>query len=118
MTRQSKVAIGLHLVLAGGIVISTALAASGSIGRTAGVILFALLILAVDMMAGRLKGQSMAPTFSAILMSAAFLLACGIVALKNPGLVAMLIPVLGCSTAIPILSLSRTRRACSPGACV
>ena len=114
MTRQSKAAIGLHLILAGGIIVSTALAASGSAARTtAGVILLALLILAVDMLAGRLKGKSMAPTFTAILISASFLLACGIVAMKNPGLVAMLIPVLGCSTVIPILSLSRTGRACS-----
>jgi hypothetical protein len=113
MTRQSMAAIGLHLVMGGGIVVSTALAAWGSRGMAAaGVVLFALLILAVDMWAGWLKGESRAPTFSAILMSAAFLLACGLVAMKNSELVAMLIPTLGVAVVIPILSTGMTRRAC------
>ena len=113
MARQSMASIGLALVTAGGIIVSTALAASGSRGLiAAGVILFALLILALDISAGWLKGESMAPTFSAILMSAAFLLACGLVAMKNSGLVAMLIPIIGGGVVVPILSTARSRRAC------
>lgn len=113
MTRQSMASTGLALVTAGGIIVSTALAASGSRGMiAAGVILFALLILAVDMSAGRLKGESIAPTFSAILMSAVFLLSCGIVAMKNSESVAMLIPIVGGGVVGPILSTARLRRAC------
>ena len=113
MTRQSMASIGPALLVAGGIIVSTAMAASGSRGLIAtGVILFALLILAADMSAGRLKGESMAPTFSAILMSTAFLLACGLVAMKNSESVAMLIPILGGVVVVPILSTARSGRAC------
>ena len=113
MTRQSWAAIGPQLVLAGGIIVSTAVAVavSGPAWMAAvGPLLFVLFMVGADMWNGRLRRESMAPSFSMILMAAAFLVACGMVAMKHPASVAMLIPILGSGAVIPILF--RRRASC------
>jgi hypothetical protein len=104
MNRQHLAAIVPAFLIAFGILISTALTVTGSGWLIAiGVALFALSTLAGDLAAARLRGQRVAPSVQGIAIAASFLLACGIVALKNPALVATLIPVIGGAAVLPII---------------
>ena len=98
MSRKHWTELAPSLVLASGIVLSTLVAvlpmAPGwRVG--AGALLLTLSILGADMLSSRLRGESPVPSPVAIVVASAYLVTCGIVALRDPALIAMLIPILG-----------------------
>lgn len=106
MTRKDSVHLAPALVLALGIIVSSLLtvSASGSLGLVgAGVLLMAVSIVGADVLDAWLRRQSLIPSPQGILAVVALLVACGIVALRGPGLVSMLIPVLGGGSATALL---------------
>jgi hypothetical protein len=70
----------------------------------------ALTIVGADMLNSRLRGESMRPSPAALLLGVAFLLACGIVALRKPSLVATMIAVSGASAWVTLLLSPGSRR--------
>ena len=112
MSRRYRIEIVPSLVLAIGVLTSTlwvVLAAGSGWLIAAGTLLFALSLVGTDMLSSRLRGESSAPSPIAILSAVAFLVACGIVAIRDPALVAMLIPVLGSGSGITLLVRSKGR---------
>jgi hypothetical protein len=107
---------GPSFVLALGIIMSSAIGvltmnSAWLVG--AGPLLFALLLVAADMLDSRLRGESIGPTRKALFLAVVFLVACGIVALADPTYVAMVIPILAAGPATSILVYSGGRhRAC------
>jgi hypothetical protein len=98
MSRKHWIEAVPSLVFAIGIIASTllvVLAAGSGWLMAAGALLLAGSLVGADVLSSRLRGESLAPSPTAILSAVAFLVACGIVAIKDPRLVAMLIPVLG-----------------------
>ena len=116
MTRRLWHRRGPALVLAGGILISTAAAVltSGSPWTVAaGPLLFAAAVLGADVL-GR-RAESSAPSREALVLAAAFLVACGTIALADPRLLPAVIPVLG-GSAVSMVPLSTAPRGCRSGA--
>ena len=106
MSRKSWIEAVPSLVFAMGILASTLLVvlASGSGWlMAAGTLLLSVSLLSADVLSSWLRGESLAPSPAAILSAVAFLVACGIVAVKDPSLVAMLIPVLGSGSGVILL---------------
>jgi hypothetical protein len=112
MTQKHFIQLGPPLVLALGIVVSTLLAVSGSgslwlVG--AGVLLAAVSILGADILGAGLRGEPLVPSLLGIVAMAALLMACGIVALRDPKLVPMLIPLVGGGSTTVFLFNDRSR---------
>jgi hypothetical protein len=100
------------LVFAIGILASTLVAvlASGSGWLiAASTLLFVVSLLGADVLSSRFRGESLAPSPIAMLLAVAFLVACGIVAVRDPALVATLIPVLGGGSGVSLLWRSKGR---------
>ena len=106
MSRKSWIEAIPSLVFAIGIIASTLVVvlASGSGWLiAAGTLLLAVSLLGADVLSSWLRGESLAPSPAAILSAVAFLVACGIAAVQDPNLVAMLIPVLGGGSGVILL---------------
>jgi hypothetical protein len=89
-----------------GIIVSTLIAVSASGSRWligAAVVLAAVSIVGADALDGWRRRRSLAPSVQGVVAAAALLVACGIVAIRDFELVAMLIPVLGGGTASAVL---------------
>lgn len=98
------------LVLAGGILSATALATRGtpSVGLVlAGTVVLVCSILASAAIQRRLHPASAVTARESILVSAVFLVAAAIVAVRNPGHVPGLIPLLGSGAFVVLLPRSR-----------
>ena len=112
MTRKLPTQIGPALILALGIIASslvTALASGSPWLVGAGVLVAAVSILGADVLDVWLRRQSLIPSLNGIVAVTALLLACGIVAIRDPKLVSMLIPVLGGGSASAILFKGQSR---------
>lgn len=112
MTRKYWIELGPAGVLGFGIIVSTMVAvweadSSWLIGF--GPLLMAFSIVGADVLGSRLRGESPRPSSGALLVAAAFLVACGIAAFRGPTLIAMLIPILGGGSSTVILSKGRSR---------
>jgi len=115
MTRKYLVHLAPALVLALGILAATFVASSGSgslwlLG--AGVLWAAVSIVAADILGARLRGEPLLPSVNGIFAVVALLMACGIVALRDPELVPMLIPIVGGGSTTILLSNGQ-RGACA-----
>jgi len=102
------------MVVGAGIVLSTLIAVLG--GKTgwlflAGPLFLALAVVSADVLHSRLKGRSSGPSWAAVLLAGAFLLA-GMIVSRDPNLVSTLIPICGSAAWITILlhPEDRTRR--------
>jgi hypothetical protein len=113
MKRRFWFDLGPSLLIGLGIIAATSLAKraadSGWLVLAAPVFL-ALTVLGADILNSRLRGESMRPTPAALLLAASILLACGIVTLKSPRLVATLIPISGSAAWVTLLLSPASRR--------
>lgn len=105
--------LGPSLLVGGGVIVSTLIAVlaaqSGWLVLT-GPLLLALTALSADAWASRRRGNSSRPSRPALLLGGAILLAGLIVTLRDPGLVKMLIPIIGGAAWVSILRRSGSRR--------
>jgi len=76
----------------------------------AGPVLLALSVLGASALDSRLRGASWAPSRAALILAGACILAAALVASSNPSLVKSIMPVLGASGWIAVLSSSQNRR--------
>lgn len=98
MTRNHWIDLGPGLVVGIAIVVSTWVTMrAAELGWLvlAGPLGLALGMVSADMLRARLKGKSARPSAAALLMGSTFLLAGLIAMLRDPGLVATLIPTTG-----------------------
>jgi hypothetical protein len=103
------------LLIAAGILVSTYVA--GLIAKSgwlvlAAPLLLSLVILAADVLISRLRGTPSGPSPVALLSAGSILLASIIVALRDPGLVKTLIPVIGVTSWVTLLQPSKQRKTC------
>jgi hypothetical protein len=116
MTRKYWLALSPSLLLAGGIIASTllaALAAKSGWLVLAGPLLLALTVVSADVLSSRLQGESARPSGAALILGGTFLLAGSIVAHRDPSLVKTLLPVVGAASWVTILLRSEGgRKAC------
>jgi hypothetical protein len=103
------------LLIAAGILVSTYVA--GLITKSgwlvlAAPLLLSLVILATDVLISRLRGTPSGPSPVALLSAGSILLASIIVALRDPGLVKTLIPVIGVTSWITLLQPNKQRKTC------
>ncbi len=113
MTRRHRLGRGPALVLASGIIMSTAVAVltSGSAWTAAaGPLLCALSLVGADVWGSRLRGSSSGPSREALVLAGALLVACGMIALTDPASLPIMVSTLGGSTATPIILLRAERR--------
>ncbi len=113
MTRRAWLELGPSLLVAAGILLSTFVAVrtaeSGAWVLTAPVLL-ALALIGADMLAARLRGEASGPSPAALLLGGAVVLASAILALRDPALVKMFLPVTGAGSWVPLLLRPNARR--------
>jgi uncharacterized membrane protein SirB2 len=106
MSRKNWTELGPSLLVGVGIILSTLLAVLAAESRwmvLTAPLLLALTVVGADALNSRLKAESSGPSWAALLLGGAFLVAGLIVALRDPGLVKTLIPVIGAGAWVPIL---------------
>ena len=115
MTRKYWFELGPSLLVGVGIVVSTLVAVMATnFGWLvlAGPLLLALAVVSADVLASRLRGETSGPSAAALILSTAFLLAGLIVAIRDPGLVQALIPIIGAGSWVTLLRRPDGRRTC------
>lgn len=116
MTRQRWAELGPSLIVGVGIVLSTFIAvrmATSGMFVLLGPLCLALALVVADLAGARLRGSSRAPSHAVWLMGGAVVLASGILALRDPKLVKLFVPVTGAAGSIT-LWLPDRRRGCIP----
>ena len=106
MARKDWLKLGPSLLVAAGIIAATLIAvwtAESGWLVLAGPLFLALAAVGADMWTSRLRGRAAGPSWAALLLGASFLLASWIVALRDPSLVKMLIPVVGAGGWVTLL---------------
>jgi uncharacterized protein YqgC (DUF456 family) len=115
MTRKYLLNLTPSLLIAAGILVSTYVAGltanSGWIVLVAPLLL-SLVILAADVLISRLRGTPSGPSPVALLSAGSILLASIIVALRDPGLVRTLIPVIGVTSWVTLMQPNKQRKTC------
>lgn len=115
MTRKSA-ELGPALLVGGGIIVATAIAMwaaeSGWLVMAAPLVL-ALAGVGADVLGSRLRGAPSGPSPASLLLGGTLLLTGAIVTLRDPGLVKILIPVVGSAGYVTLLFRpDRRRQAC------
>lgn len=113
MTRKIWLDLGPSLLVGVGILVSTFVAvrtAESGWWVLAAPLLLALTVVGADVMGSRLRGKPSGPSWPALLLGGAFLLSGLIVALRDPSLVKLFIPVVGASAWSSLLLLPGNRR--------
>ena len=116
MKRAHWIRLAPSLLLAGGILASTALAvlaAESKVWVLCGPLLLALALVAAQTLSSRWGGGSSRPSPTAWLTALALLLASAIVAAVDSTQVALLLPLLGVTLAFPAVLGGGCRRACT-----
>ena len=106
MSRKYWLELGPGLLVGAGIILSTLLAVLAAESRwlvMAAPLLLAVTVVGADRLSSRLHGEPWGSFWAALLLGGAILVAGLIVALRDPGLVKTLIPVIGAGTWAPIL---------------
>lgn len=116
MARKSWLDVGPSLILAAGILLGTFIAVlvreSRGLALT-GLLLQALSVVGADVLFSRLRGESSRPGWTALVLAGALFVSGGIVALRDPRLVIMLLPTQGTMAWLAIFMRSTGRdRAC------
>jgi len=112
MTGKYWLGLGPSLLVGVGILVATFVAKRAvAYGWwvLAGPLLLALAILGADLLASRLRGQYSAPSWAALFLAGACLLASLIVAFREPSHVSSFIPVIGITSWIALPRLRRPR---------
>jgi hypothetical protein len=107
--------LGPALFLAVVILVAAALAVAApraSWTAAAGPLLLVLALIGTDLVQRRRSGRRLLPSPSVLLVSAVILVACGIVASRDPGRLAGMIPIFGSCAAFPILRHQDARTSC------
>lgn len=116
MKQQHRLNLAPSLLVGLGIIVATIaakLAAESGWWVMAGPALLALSVVGADLLDARRRGGFSGPSPAALLLGATFLLAGFIVALRDPSLVKLLIPVIGAGCWVTLLARSDgSRRAC------
>jgi protein-S-isoprenylcysteine O-methyltransferase Ste14 len=105
MTRKFWFDLGSSLLAGMGIIVATfvtKLAAGSGWLVLAGPLLLAIAFVGADMMNSRLRGKSLRPSPAVLIMGGAFLLA-GAIVIRDPNLVATLIPIIGVAAWVALL---------------
>ena len=98
--------LGPALFLAVVMLVATALVAAAphaSWAAVAGPLLLALALVGTDLVQRRRSGRGSLPSASVLLLAAALLVACGLVASRDLGRLAGMIPILGSCVAVPVI---------------
>ena len=114
MTAKNWTDLGPNILLAAGLLVSTAISVWSSDAGwwvLSGPLLLALTLVAADVLAARSRGISRGPSWSAVISGLSLVLACTLIALLEPAQVAMMLPILGGGVAVAVLSPDR-RKAC------
>jgi|HubBroStandDraft_4_1064222.scaffolds.fasta_scaffold1012944_2 hypothetical protein len=112
MTGKSWLGLGPSLLVAVGIIVATFVAVrAAGYGSwvVAGPLLLALAILGADMLASHQRGTSAGPSWPALFLAGACMLAGLIITLREPSRVAEAIPLIGMASWITLVRLPRTR---------
>jgi hypothetical protein len=107
--------IGLGLIVGAGIIVSTFVAmrtARFGMAVLAGPACLALAMLGADALARRWRGLTPWPSAPAWILSVICVLACTIVALRDPKLVASFVPIIGASSWVTLLFPDRAAARC------
>jgi hypothetical protein len=115
MARKYWLDLGPSLLVGVGIVVATfvaALAAESGWLVLAGPLLLALAVVGADVLGSRLRGKSLRPSWTALLLGGSFLWAGLIVALRDPILVKTLIPVVGVTAWPALMRPGSPRKTC------
>lgn len=113
MSRKYWIELGPSLLVGVAIILSTLLGVLAAESRwlvLTAPMLLALTLVGADALNSRLRGESSGSPWPALLLGGAFLVAGLIVALRDPGLVKTLIPVMGAGACVPILRRPGERR--------
>lgn len=98
-------ALGPSLLVGAGIIVSTFIAVqtAESWWVMIGPLVLAGTVVGADVMGSRLRGESSAPSWGALLLGVAFVLASVIVALRDPSLVKTFVAVIGPAAWVTVL---------------
>ncbi len=113
MTRKYWLDLGPSLLVGAGIVLSTLialLAAKSGWWVLTGPLLLALAVVSADVWDSRLRGKSSRPSWAALILGGAFLMAGLIVTLRDPSLVKTLLPIFGALCSVTLLFRSEGQR--------
>lgn len=113
MARKIWLDLGPSLLVAIGILASTFVAvrtADSGWWVLSAPLLLALTVVGADVMGSRLRGLSSGPSWVSLLLGATFLLSGAIMALRDPSLVKLFIPIVGSSAWTSLLLLPGNRR--------
>jgi hypothetical protein len=113
MTPKYWLDLSPSLLVGAGIVVATFIAVrAGESGWLVlgGPLLLALAVVGADALDSRLKGESSGPSWAAVILGVAFLLAGLIVARRDPSLVKTLIPIIGSAAWVTLLLRPEGRR--------
>ena len=106
MKRKFWPDLGPSVLVGAGIIVSTFIAVQTTESTwwvMAGPLVLAGTFVGADVMDSRLRGESSAPTWGALLLGVVFVLAGVIVALRDPSLVKTLVAVIGPATWVTVL---------------
>lgn len=115
MTRKHWLNLTPSLLVGAGILLSALVAvrvAQSGWWVLAAPLLLALAVVSADILASRLRGESSGPSPAALILGGAFLVASWIVALRDPGLVKSLLPILGAASGVTLLRPAARRKPC------
>lgn len=116
MTRKYWLKLIPDLLLGAGIILSTlisVLTVNSAWFVMAGPAVLALILLYAEVLSRRLQGKSPRPSFAAQIMASSLVLAALIVTTRNPNFVATLIPIMGASSWVILMSsLNGHRKTC------
>lgn len=112
MTRKYWLELGPSFVVGSGIILSTfvaALAAKSGWLVLGGPLLLALAVVGADVLDSKLRGKSSSPSPAALITGGTFLLA-GAIVVRDPNLVATLIPIVGMAAWVVLLRPENRRK--------
>lgn len=116
MIRRYWLKLGPNLLVGLGIIVATLvakLAADSGWLVMAGPALLAFSVVCADLLEARLRREPSVPSFGALILAGTFLATAVVVTLRDPGLVKLLIPVVGTGCWVAVLSRSDAdRRSC------
>jgi hypothetical protein len=113
MTHKHQMEWGPALVVAFGIVVSTAIAMQASeagVLVVAAPLLLAGSLMAADILRSWKRRASLRPSLTAVVASLALVVACAILIYRDPSLIVTILPIIGAGSAVAVLRRSAPRQ--------